>query len=213
MICDHHNESLQRLLRKRWTSDYKTRWKDVTADKEKHASSIMEHRFNNEGKSKRILNSELESLQQKRAKRKSKVHRNIYAPLTYEAFRYHFSKPLNGGFMDAQLVDKWQDIVKSQAPVDSAGVVAGKSGFKRYRVKIGEQEFSDSGEEEERSHLVGMRPRKQLKAEDADDFVAGRLVAVGRGLTRLTTPQQLMGILVMRLAGACWVCRFVGRGV
>ena len=156
----------------------------MTADKEKHASSIMEHRFNNEGKSKRVMNSELESLQQKRAKRKSKVHRNIYAPLTYEAFREHFSKPLNGGFIDAQLVDKWQDIVKSQAPVDSAGVVAGKSGFKRYRVKIGEQEFSDSGEEEERSHLVGMRPRKQLKPEDADDFVAGRLVAVGRGAVR-----------------------------
>ena len=89
--------------------------------------------------------------------------------------------------------------------MDSAGVVAGKPGFKRYRVKIGEQEFSDSGEEEERSHLAGMRPRKQLKAEDADDFVAGRLVAVGRGAVRRG--------LIMRLAGACWVCRFVGRGV
>eukprot|EP00974_Lingulodinium_polyedra_P000818 76920-Lingulodinium_polyedra.AAC.1 len=96
----------------------------------------MEHRFNNEGKMERILPVDAQGdLQHNVAEKKSKIRRNSRSTADTRT----------------QLVDRWQDIVRGRAPVDSDGVVAGRAGFKRYEAEAGEQEFSDSAEEDERA--------------------------------------------------------------
>ena len=135
---------------------------------------ILNHRLSNQGKMKRELTVDLESITKIKKKVKSKRRRNIYAKQTFEAFKAHFEKPENGGYDTSSLLTMWQDLTNDKKPVDSKGVVKGVGGHKRYRVKVASVSESASESAEERQHSVAKKPRKDLCPTDASDFLAGK---------------------------------------
>ena len=56
---------------------------------------------------------------------------------------------------------EWTELVKTLEPCDNDGVVNGKEGVKRYKVKIGEQEYSESASEDERAVIHGTNRQEE----------------------------------------------------
>ena len=172
---DNATESFQRKLRKAWGKAYKANYTALKKeDKGKRLNTLIyNHRLNNDGKSKRELTVDAESLVKTKTKTKSRRSRNIYEHLTFEGFKEHMEKPKNGGYDASAIQNMWMGLQASQKPCDSKGVVRGVGGHKRYRIKVGSESESASESAEERRHEIGKKQRKYLCPKDASDFLAG----------------------------------------
>ena len=92
--------------------------------------------MNNQGKMKRELTVELESIQGVTKKVKAKRRRDIFRKLTVEGYSEHFQKPQFGGYSAEALQLKWVDRCAVEEPADCKGVIKGVGGQKRYQTKV-----------------------------------------------------------------------------
>ena len=171
--CDNSTESLQRLMRTKWASQYKTKYKELRKDIPKWNRIVMAHRTSSRSSKGRSLTVEVEQLLSESTK--AKVHRRIRPKkkMSWPCFQAHFSKAKHGGYSVPQLIERWDNLMATQTPCDQAGVQGGVTGYKRFRVELSDGSASESESAEVQKFTRGKRAKARMNEQDVQAIVDG----------------------------------------
>ena len=120
-------ESLQRVLRKKWGNNYKSR---VTRVKKAGIwnQGVVAFRVSTQGQKRRVLPGAQDQLAEQSIKAHKKRRMSQRRKMTFFAFNLYYSAPEDGGYSADLIKQKWAHETSSKPPVDTLGVVSGIGG-------------------------------------------------------------------------------------
>ena len=172
---DLAKESLQRMLRFKWKKDYTKKFNALKKDKNKYHRSIVQHREQNRHNMRRTLQVEVEELGEVRKKVKNRKRTRKVKKWMYSDYKKHYGGDAKG-YMEPQMREKW-DRISADTPCDEKGTVAGRKGYKRWRVALTTTSSeAATGSENEQYHTMSKKPRKAQCVDEVEDLLAGHCV-------------------------------------
>ena len=180
--CSASGESLQRVLRQRWKSQYRERYALLKSKPDMLRSLIVNLAKDPSSRQKRSLKISAVDLETEELHASRKKRRRVRAPLTWENFNEMFQEPAHGGYTPEQNEARWQQLLQQPSTKrDRDGITAGVGGQLRLWVKTGEKEESESESAEMRRHVKRHSAKKPFKGDEASEFVHGDVLLSEEG--------------------------------
>ena len=155
--------------------DYTKKFNALKKDKNKYHRSIVQHREQNRHNMRRTLQVDIEELGEVRKKVKNRKRMRKVKKWMYSDYKKHYGSDAKG-YMEPQMREKW-DRISADTPCDEKGTVAGRKGYKRWRVALTTSSSeAATGSENEQYHTMSKKPRKAQCADEVEDLLAGHCV-------------------------------------
>ena len=171
--CENAKESLMYLLKQTWQKQYKAKYGQLKANKEKYKRQVLAHKLQRVGNAHRQLLPDVERLESsnyKRSIRGQRLRKKKF--MTFQAYEAYKASPLHGGLSPDQVKAAWAELTKAKSVHDHKGICSGVAGFARYRVELSSTEASGSESGAEDSHTRA-KTGKSLDQRDVADFREG----------------------------------------